>query len=109
MSLIPERGFLLNTGLVSGYGVGPVNGEDLIISGYGSWQGMVHWNRAGDGSASATLFGSPHPDMGWFPISSMAITGQGSAILSANYGHLRASIFWVAANPTAFMFGQWAR
>lgn len=103
-----DRGFLLNGATASGYGVNAAGGG-LVVSGYNQWQGMLAWNRVGAGSASATVFGSPDPDnLGWYPISSFPINGQGSAILSANYGYLRASVFWTAANPTAHLFAQWA-
>lgn len=104
-----DRGYLLLGASASGFGVDSGNGAPLIQSAYNSMNGMWHWNRIGAGTASATVFGSPDPVVfGWFPITSLAITGSGSAIISANYGFMRASVFFTAANPTAYLHAQWA-
>lgn len=107
-----DRGWLLFSASASGFGVDPrAAGSPLIVSGYDSNQGMVYWARMGAMTASATLFGSPNPDtLGWYPISSISLNGSGSAILSANYGFLRASLFYTGTGlPSAMLFAQWAR
>lgn len=105
---MPERGFLLLS--ASAQGAGPV------LSGYDAVNGMLWWNHtalsasANSGSASAQIFGSVHPDMGWFPITSLNVGGggRGSAILSGNYGHLMASATWISASGVLTMFAGWA-
>ena len=103
-----ERGFLLLSATASGYG-NDAAGQSLIISGYGFRNGMVYWSGVGTGSG--TLWGSPHPDMGWYPISAFAwndTVPRNSAMLSGNYGQLRASLTFTA-NATGQMFAQWGR
>lgn len=103
-----ERGYLLLSASASGYGKHPADGIDLIISGFGYRNGLVYWAKDGDGSASATIFASPDPGLGWYPISSIPITGSSSAILSGAYGHIRASVFWTGGTPSAHLFLNWA-
>lgn len=103
-----ERGFLLLSATASGYGLDDA-GQNLMLSGYESRNGMVYWSGVGTGSG--TLWGSPHPEgMGWFPISAFAWNDsvpRNSAILSGNYGYLRASLTFTA-NATGHLFAQWA-
>ena len=107
-----ERDYLLLSATASGSGLHPTGadgiGQPRILSGYGYRQGMVFWS--GIGTASGTLFGSPDPGMGWFPISGFAWNNavpRNSAIISANYGHLMATLTFTA-NSTGHLFVHWA-
>ncbi len=104
-----ERGYLLISASAAGAG--------NEIGGYDSFKGMVFWNHtaysasANSGSASATLYCSPDPLMGWWPVTGWTMGGasQGSALLTANYGHLMASATWISASGCLTMFAQWGQ
>lgn len=102
-----ERGFLLLSATASGTGFDAA-GQPLIVSGYAYRNGMVYWSGVGTGSG--TLWGSPHPSMGWFPISAFAWNNtvfRNSAIISGNYGQLMATVTFLA-NATGHLFAQWS-
>jgi hypothetical protein len=109
------RGFLLISATATAWPHGPGSGG--VLSGYGYKDGMVFWTHsaynasADSGSASGTLYGRPHQGMPWYPISSFAVGGanSGSAILSANYGHLMASAVWISASAMLTVFAQYGR
>jgi hypothetical protein len=95
---VSERGFLLLSASGTGTALG---GTEL--AGYAYRNGMVYWQHsavtssANSASVGATLYANPHPDLPWYPITSWAFTGaanSGSAIMSANYGHLKAAVDW---------------
>ena len=109
-----DRGFLLLSASAIGTALG-----GQVVSGYDNSYGMVHWihtaitSSANSASLGGTLQASPHPGMGWYPVTSWAFTGaanSGSAILSANYGYLQATVDWVSGAGTGrvSMFAQWA-
>jgi hypothetical protein len=107
-----ERGWLLISASASG-----ATGQGIL--GYGARNGMIGWvhsavtSSANSASLGATLYASMHPDMPLFPVTAWAFLGaanSGTAILSANYGHIEARVNWVSGAGTGrvTMFGQWA-
>ncbi len=103
-----ERGFLLLSASATGAG--------SVLSGYDGRNGMIWWNHtalsasANSGSASATLYGSPHPGMGWYPVTGWTLGGtvRGSAFITGIYGHLMVSATWISASGVLTMFHHWA-
>ncbi len=100
---MPERGFLLSA--VQAVGLGSA------LTGLGYSRGMVWWQIA-ENSASGQILARPHPDFGWFPVSTFqgGPGESGSAQLTGVYAFLNASATWISAGSnltgTLTVFGE---